>query len=367
MTVSSPKPSSVLVTGGCGFIGCNLVRHLLEDDPASLIHVLDINTTRNRFPSVTYHSCDISSVEGVDKIVQEVKPNVIFHIACPDSMIVLPKLFEKVNVGGTRNILSSAIKLGTVKALVFTSSSSVIHNNLTDLVDADETLPILRPPAQKRVYTLTKATAEEEVIAANRKGGDRSMLTVSLRPCTAIGEADTVCLGKMIPIAEQGKTKFQMGNGKNIYDFVYVGNLVDAHILAAQALVRAYGKPPPPVHQRVDGENINITNDERVLFWEFTRKVAAEAGHPTKKDDIIVIPLWVGLIMGWISELVVWIISRGSRQANMTKEAIRLSTINRTLNVEKAKRVLGYRPKVSLDDGIRRGVRWYMENKQKSD
>ncbi|MCJ1458067.1 hypothetical protein MMC28_008438 [Mycoblastus sanguinarius] len=356
---------SVLITGGCGFIGSHLVQHLLEQDPAAQIHVLDIDTKSNRFPSVAYHECDISSTDDVSRTMQAIRPRVIFHVASPNSMVPDSKLFEKVNLGGTRNILSVAAKIGIVQALVFTSSSSVIHDNVTDLIEGDETLPILRPPAQKRVYTLTKATAEEEVIAANRKGGNSSMFTVSLRPCTTIGEADTVCLGKMIPIAEQGKTRFQMGNGKNIYDFVYAGNLVDAHILAAQALVKAWGKCPPPANQRVDGESINITNDERVLFWDFNRKVAAEAGYLVKKEEIWVIPLWVGLAIGWISELVVWALSGGTRQPNMTVEGIRFSTINRTLRVDKAKRVLGYRPKVSIDEGIQRGVTWYKENKKK--
>lgn len=366
MVKSSTSLSPVLITGGCGFIGHHLVQHLLEYDPAIQIHVLDIDTKRNRVPSVTYHLCDISSASAVDLVMQEAKPRVIFHIACPDSMVILPKLFERVNVDGTLNILSSASNLGTVQALVFTSSSSVIHDNVSDLIDADENLPILRPPYQKRIYTLTKATAEEAVIAANRQSGDTSMLTCSLRPCTAIGEADTICLSKMIAVAEQGKAKFQMGNGRNVYDFVYVGNLADAHILAAQRLVDAYGKPPAPPDQRVDGENINITNDEPVLFWEFTRKVAAEAGHPVKRENIVVIPAWFGLIMAWIGEWVVWVLSQGKRQPKMTVEGIRFSTINRTLNVQKAKRVLGYRPKVSTDEGIRRGVRWYMENKGKS-
>ena len=247
MPPTLPRLSPVLITGGCGFIGRHLVQHLLNADPSGQIHVLDIDVCRNRFPSVTYHTCDISSSEAVDKAMQEARPRTIFHIACPDSMVILPELFEKVNVGGTRNILSSAAKLGTVQALVFTSTSSVIHDNATDLIDADETLPILRPPVQKRVYTLTKATAEEEIIAANRKAGNSSMLTVVLRPCTAIGEADTICLGKKIPRAEEGKMRYQIGNGKNVYDFIYIGNLVDAHILAAQALVKAYGKPPPPI------------------------------------------------------------------------------------------------------------------------
>lgn len=362
MAPTPPSLSPVLITGGCGFIGFHLVQHLFKADPSCQIHVLDIDVSRNQISPATYYECDISSSSAVDNAMQKARPRTIFHIASPDSMVIRPELFEKVNVGGTRNILSSAAKVGTVQALVFTSSSSVIHDNVTDLIEADETLPILRPPIQKRVYTLTKATAEEEVLSANRKSGNNSMLTVSLRPCTAIGEADTVCLGKMIPRAEEGKMKFQMGNGQNIYDFVYVGNLVDAHILAAQALLKAYGKPPPPAHERVDGENINITNDERVLFWEFTRKVAAAAGHPVKKEEIVVIPAWVGLLMAWFSEWIAWI--RGSQQPTMSYEAIQLSTINRTMSVEKAKRLLGYRPTVSIDEGIERGVRWYLDHKK---
>lgn len=122
-------------------------------------------------------------------VVQESRACTIFHIAGPDSMVIKPQLFEEVNVGDTRNLLASAAKLGTVRAFVFTSTSSVLHDNVTDLIDADEPLPILRPPVQKRVYTLTKAQAEQDVLAANRKEGLRSMLTVSIRPCTVSAKA----------------------------------------------------------------------------------------------------------------------------------------------------------------------------------
>ncbi|KAI9840126.1 MAG: hypothetical protein M1837_001887 [Sclerophora amabilis] len=286
-------------------------------------------------------------------------------MAAPDSMVIRPELFEAVVVGGARNLLSSAAKLGSVRALVYTSTSSVIHDNVTDMFDADERLPVLRPPAQKRVYTLTKATAEEEILAATRTGGDRSMLTVSIRPALTFGERDRGFLAKVIEVGEKGQTKYQMGAGKNEYDYVYVGNLAEAHVLAAQALLGAYGKPAPAADRRVDGENFNITNDERMLFWDFNRKVAAAAGYPVKKEEIVVIPATVGLMFGWISEWVTWITSWGTRQPVMTRDGIRFSTITRTLNGEKAKRVLGYRPRVSMDDGIERGVRWFIDNDKK--
>jgi sterol-4alpha-carboxylate 3-dehydrogenase (decarboxylating) len=366
---SSQSLSPVLVTGGCGFIGFHIVQHLLSQEADCQVHVLDINTTRNRVPNpnVHYHNCDIASTTSVHSVLQEAQPRTIFHLACPDSMIINPQLFTDVNIHGTDNLLSSARQAGTVQALVLTSTSSVIHDNVSDLLDADEAQPILQPPAQKRIYTLTKAAAEEAVLTANRAHGNASMLTCSLRPAIAIGEADTICLGKMIAVAEQGKTRFQMGNGRNVYDFAYVGNVAEAHILAARRLLSAYGKPPPPPAERVDGEYFHITNDERVLFWDFTRQIAAEAGHPVKREEIVVIPLWIGLLMAHISAFVVWVMSRGKRQPEMTIEAVRLSTIHRTLNGEKARRVLGYKPTVRLDEAIARGVRWYAENKQTAD
>lgn len=360
-TPSSTTLSPILITGGCGFIGFHIARRLRQDDAKCQVHVLDVNVNRRRIPGVIYHACDISSADAVNSVLQEAKPRTIFHCASPVSMIIRPKLFDQVNVIGTRNLLAAAAKVGTVRALVNTSTSSVVHDNLTDLLDADETLPVLRPPAQKRFYSLSKATAEADVLAANRADGPSSMLTVSLRPALVFGESDATCLGKMVAVARTGKMRFQIGDGKNVFDVIYIDNLVDAHLLAAAALLHAYGQPSPSPEVRVDGECFNIT-DERILFWDFSRKVAAAAGHPVKPEEIVVIPVLLGLIIGWISEWLVWIWTRGATPANLTREGIRFSTMHRTLNGDKAKRVLKYQPRISVNEGIVRGVKWFNEH-----
>jgi sterol-4alpha-carboxylate 3-dehydrogenase (decarboxylating) len=275
-------------------------------------------------------------------------------------------IFHKVNVVGARNLLEAAEKLGTVQAFINTSTSSVIHDNISDLIDAGENLPVLQYPAQKRVYTLTKAEAEAEILAANRKHGGSSMLTLSMRPATAFGERDTICMGKIVSTCREGKGRFQIGPGKNLYDFIYIGNLVDAHLLAAYALMRAYGKPAPPKESRVDGETFNVTNDERILFWEFHRSISASVGLPIKQEDIKIVPKWAALFMALISECSTWIWSWGTKQPAVTREAVRLTTIERTLNCEKAKRILGYKPKVGIHEGIERGGRWFMDEAAKT-
>lgn len=79
--------SPVLIIGDFGFFGRNM------------------NTERNRIPTVIYHTANITSANAVDRVMQEAKPRVIFHTASPDPMVILPKVFEDVNVGGTRNLL----------------------------------------------------------------------------------------------------------------------------------------------------------------------------------------------------------------------------------------------------------------------
>lgn len=361
----APSLSPVLVTGGCGFIGYHLVKGLLALEPESEIHVVDINISRNTHAGVSYHKCDITSAANVEAVFLQAKPRTIFHIACPDSMIQQPDIFKYVNVNGAKNLLSVARKVGTVRALVNTSTSSVIHDNISDLVDADDTLPVLKYPAQKRAYTLTKAEAEAELIAANRSGGDASMLVVSLRPATVFGERDTICMGKIVATCRSGKGRMQIGPGTNEYDFMYVLNLVDAYILAAQALLEAYGKPVPIKDRRVDGQCFIITNHERILFWDFQRGVSASIGLPIQPEDIKVIPAWAALLGASLIEWITWIRTLGKGRPALTWETVRLTMITRTLNGDRFQRVTGYQPKVSIREGLEISGKWFMEEQQK--
>ncbi|KAF3767737.1 NAD(P)-binding protein [Cryphonectria parasitica EP155] len=327
--------SPALVTGGCGFIGYHIVAQILKDEPACQVHI--------------------------EQILTQARPKTIFHVACPESTVQQPAKFKLVNVMGAHNLLVSAEKVQTVRAFINTSTSSVIHDNRSDLIQADESLPVLQYPAQKRVYTLTKAEAEAEILAANRAKGDASMLTVSMRPATIFGERDTITFGKIVANARKGNGKVQFGPGKNLYDFVYASNCADAHILAAKALLRAYGRPPPASDMRVDGESFNITNEEPIPVWYFQRAIAASVGLPVKTEEIKTIPVWVAYLMATIAEWVTWIRSFGRDQPIITREAVRLTVIERTLSGEKIKRVLGYKPKVTMDEGLARTGKWFVE------
>lgn len=359
--VTSSDLSPVIISGGCGFVGSHLAEGLLAENPNCQIHVIDLDTTRNQVPSVHYHTCDITSSADVQSIFTKIKPQTVFHAASPDPLVLNPARFRSVNVDGARNLLEAAKRTKSVKAFVYTSTSSAIHDNVSELVDADESRPVLRYPAQRRVYTLSKVEAEDEILAGNRQDGDSSVLTVSIRPATAFGARDTGFLGKVVAQARAGKANVQIGPGRNYYDVTYISNLVDAHLLAAHALIDAHGKTAPPAERRVDGEAFIITNDEPLLFWDFNRAVAASIGIPVKKEDIKVVPYWVAMLAATVSEWSTWIFSFGRRQALITREAVHLSTITRTLRCDKAKRILGYKPRVGVYEGLEECSKWFVE------
>ena len=354
---------SVLVIGGCGFLGHHIVSQLREESYSDHVSVLDLRTDRNRFPSVSYYDGDITSESDVARVLQEVRPNVIIHTASPALVADDGRnkaLYKKVNVDGTRNLIEVAGKLGCVKGFVYTSSASVVHDAVSDLLNADERWPVLHPPQQREYYAETKALAESIVLDANRNYGD--MLTVALRPACVFGEGDVQTIPSMLTAYKKGQTKFQLGQNMNLFDFSYVGNVAYAHILATIALLSTRGLSTPPLdHEKVDGEAFFITNDSPLYFWDFARLVWATAGDTTQPSQVWVINKEIGLV---IASLVEWIFWLMRRKPNLTRKVVNYSSMTRYYNIDKAKRLLGYQPLVSVEDAIVRTVKWFGDSKE---
>ncbi len=359
---NSPKSlGSVLVIGGCGFLGYHIVSQLLESYSAQ-VSVLDLRTTKNRLPSVTYYDGDITSEADVRSTLEKTKPAVIIHTASPsgaDSTTkALRALYKKVNVDGTRNLVERAGEAGYVKAFIYTSSASVIHDTVSDLINADERWPIIRAPKQREYYSETKGIAECIVLAANRQYGN--MLTVALRPATIFGEGDTSITPNLLKAYEKGQTKFQLGSNDNLFDFTYVGNVAHAHILAAVALINTHAlKTQPLDHERVDGEAFFITNNQPIYFWDFARMIWSAAGDETQPSQVWVIEKEFGLFIVWFIEWLFWL--AGGRIPNLTRKKVKYSSLTRYYNIDKAKEILGYQPEVGVEEGVQRTVKWFKE------
>ena len=92
--------------------------------------------------------------------------------------------------------------------------------------------------------------------------------------------------------------------------------------------------------------------------------MAVGVWHPVRAEEIVVVPKLVGLLIALLAEWIVWIIQLGQRQSNATLEGIRYSTIAKTVNIDEAKRLLGYRPIYSMQEDLDRSVAWFIANKK---
>jgi sterol-4alpha-carboxylate 3-dehydrogenase (decarboxylating) len=350
----------VLVIGGCGGLGHHIVKQLLEDGDATDITVFDKSLDRNRVQGAKYIKGDLGSVDDVCHVFQAIKPQVVFHTASP--MLMGQKnsnsLFEKINIEGTHNLLKTINETSSVKVLVYTGTSSVIHNNITDIINATEDLPKCYLPEQTEYYTHTKAVAEDLILGANRKDG---LLTVALRGSTLFGEGDNTTIPQMVNNAKSQRSRMQVGDGKNLFDCTYLGNAAHAHVLAARILIKTpVSAPPPPDDQRIDGEAFVITNDEPWPLFDFIRAVAAAAGHPVAKDDVRIVPSWLFYLIAILAEWAVWMSSFGRRESQINRKMVRYLGMTRTFDISKAKKRLGYRPRIGIQDAIQRSVDAYL-------
>jgi len=206
-----------------------------------------------------------------------------------------------------------------------------------------------------------QAHAEQLVLEANRASGS-DLLTTAIRPSGIFGEGDIQLVYHAIGVYRAGNDKVQVGLNTNLFDFTYVENVAHAHLLAARALLVTHAAETAPLdHEKVDGEAFLISNGTPVYFWDMMRSIWREAGSPRGKDHAWVMSRDFGLVLGFLSECFSALLRR---QPNLTRQRIVFSTMARYYDISKARRRLGYEPLVNLSDGVKRAVRWTLEQEK---
>ncbi len=319
----------ILVTGGTGFTGTALVRRLLSDGHSVVVldykEGLSANELKRRgaevmLGSVTNRDVVARAMQGVD---------VVHHLAAAFRELNVPeKHYYEVNVEGTRNVLATAARIGVQKVIY--CSTCGVHGNISD-PPADETAPI-RPADY---YQQTKYEAEPFVREWNRRG----LRTTILRPAAIYGPGDPERFFMIFKRVARGV--FPMfGDGKTLYHPLYVDNLVEAFVAAMR----------PDVG---NGEAYLIADENYIEIEQLVKAVAAALGVMVSIPHYPVLPL---IVAGHVCEQ---ICKPFGVTPPIFPRRVDWYRQNRAFDIRKAKRDLGYKPLVSLTEGLARTAEWY--------
>lgn len=210
---------TVLVTGGSGYYGSLLVRHLLANGDA--VRVFDIAAPTDLPSEVGVVQADIRDRRAIREACDGI--DVVFHNVAHVPIARSPALFESVNVGGTAALLVAARDAG-VKKVVHTSSSAVYGIPRSNPVTEDT------PPRPIEAYGRAKLRAELLCRRAVETGLDVTII----RPRTIFGHGRLGIAAVLFDWAADGAPLFVLGRGDSRYQFVHALDLAEASRLASE-------------------------------------------------------------------------------------------------------------------------------------
>jgi 3beta-hydroxy-Delta5-steroid dehydrogenase / steroid Delta-isomerase len=334
----------VLVTGGSGFVGANLVTTLL--DRGHHVRSFDrVPSPLPQHPRLEVQLGDITDTGDCAAAVADI--DTVIHTAALIELMGGASVTEEyrrrsfaVNVGGTENLVHAGRAAG-VKRFVYTSSNSVVMGG-QHIADGDETLPYTT--RFNDLYTETKVVAERFVLAQN---GIDGMLTCAIRPSGIWGRGDQTMFRRLFESVVAGHVKVLIGRKSARLDNSYVHNLIHGFILAAEHLVPG-GTAPGQAYFVNDAEPINM--------FEFARPVVEACGQPWPRVRVNG-PLVRAAMSGWQR-----LHFRFGIPAPLLEPlAIERLYLDNYFSIGKASRDLGYQPLFDTKQAMAECLPYYVD------
>jgi nucleoside-diphosphate-sugar epimerase len=329
------RMSEILVTGGNGFVGHHLVKAL--QDRGDRVRVLALPTedvSELEAGGVGVYRGDVRIAETLMAPMKDV--DLVLHLAAMMDVLKPLDSYRAVNVTGTVNVCRAALAAG-VRRLVHMSSSSVYGMGLGTVADEDSPL---RPFADP--YPLTKAEGD---LAVQWMMKEHDLPAVIARPDQIFGPGDHLHFGQMAERLRSGRG-IVVGSGHNSMPFVYVSDVVDGLLLALD-------------HPRADGEIYNLTNDERMTQQQIMEAIAQDIHARVPRIHVPYLPLYA---MGWAAERGAAL--RGSsKRPLLTRLGVAFFGTDNRYSIAKARRDLGYTPRVPIREGLRLAADWYLQSR----
>lgn len=332
MEISPLDGKRCLVTGGAGYVGRNLVAALRRK--GCPVHVLDRAPCPSPENGVRWFQGDVRSEADVRAACEGV--DTIFHTAAVIEALTharrsVAARIVAINVGGTKNVLREAQQSG-VRRLVHTSS--IVTSFCVNGAGGDERSPY---STARDMYTSTKVEAERAVLQAN---GERGLLTCAIRPGGVYGPGERLTYGRLVRALKMGVPLVVFGDGRARLDYVYIDNLVDGELRAAERLVE--GSP-------VCGQAYFLSDGTPINAGRFSIELVRNMGL---RAPLIRVPDRVALSVALAWERIYRVF--GVPKPAFTAANVTLCDVDHYFSIDKAKRELGYSPLIDTEEGLRR-------------
>lgn len=325
----STTSKTILVTGGTGFTGSFLVKRLLSQGHE--VRVVD-NQKGYFYDELDQLGAKITIGSVTDKPLMDQLTEgceVVHHLAAAFRKINLPQqVYWDVNVNGTRYLLEAAVKYG-VKKFVYCSTCGV-HGHIAN-PPAPETAPIT--PAD--YYQYTKYEGEKVAHEFMKQGLNITIL----RPAAIYGPGDPERWLMLFKQVRPGRF-LMFGDGRATYHPLYIDNLVDAFELAVEKEESA-------------GQTYLIADEQYLSLNDIVVTIGKVLGIPVKIVHLPFWPLWTAAVTCEA------ICTPLKISPPLFRRRVDWFRQVRAFDISKAKRELGYQPRVDLETGLRHTAEWY--------
>ena len=322
-----------LITGAGGLVGSSLaeacvkrgykVKALIRSgSDGSFLEKLGVEVVRGDLQD---KSLPIEATQGVDTV---------FHCAAKVGDWGSVDSYRQVNVEGLRKLLDS---LNPAQLYKFVHFSSLGVYEARHHYQTDESTP---PPDQHfDGYTQSKMESEKLALQYHK---DKGYPIVVLRPGFIYGPRDRTVLPRLMEKLKTKEVKY-IGSSSYAMNNIFVGNLVQAAFLALD-------------NPNAVGQVFNLTDGEKVSKKRFITTIAKGMNLPT--PFFLPVPLWLVKLIA--SSMEKKALKRGALEApKITKANIKFLGLNLDFSIEKAKRILGYAPAKTFDEGMAETLNWY--------
>ncbi len=319
----------VLVTGASGFVGSRLSEILSTQEKAI---VTGIGRNFDRVSHLKESGVNLVAVDLLNKnALKEVVEGKEMIVHCAAILDSNPETAQLVNVEATKNLIQLAGEAGVSR---FVHVSTVGVYDMKNLDDVDETAPLaLDHPS---TYPRTKAQAEKK---ANDMAKNFNIELSIVRPTMIYGPGYGIWSTGMFHNILEGKPVF-LGDGSTHYHPVYIDDVIDAVIRCAK-------------HPNAAGESFNISAD--ITTW---REFMSHYGRLCDKKPKG-LPLIVARLLAFANKI-------PGVQTPIDNGFIEMANSYKRFSTQKASELLGWQPKTTLEEGMKRTTEWLKEEVYKN-